>query len=167
MIEVIGPDGTTVVLSNSRGGSGDNFTNTVFDDEAATAIGSGAAPFTGSFRPDQPLSAFDGKSVNGTWRLHVVDAAGADVGTLSDWGMTSRSTSLRLARGRAPGRATVAWRTLTSDDLRRRAAAIVALVLAAAVAGRGGERRRPRRGGKTRSSSAARARPASRSASGW
>ena len=93
MIELIGPDGTTVRLSNRRGGSGDNFTNTVFDDEAATAIGSGAAPFTGSFRPVEPLSAFDGKSVNGTWRLHIVDAAPADVGTVSDWGMTSRSSA--------------------------------------------------------------------------
>ena len=73
-------------LANRIGGSGDNFTNTVFDDEAATAIASGAAPFTGSFRPFQPLSAFDGADDPG----HL-DAAGRptspadDVGTLSSW----------------------------------------------------------------------------------
>ena len=36
----------------------------------------GTAPFTGSFRPEQPLSAFDGRTANGTWTLNVVDSAG-------------------------------------------------------------------------------------------
>ena len=79
MITLIGPDGSPrSTLVNSRGGSGDNFTNTVFDDEAATAIGAGAAPFTGSFRPEEPLSAFDGKPVNGTWTLRIADVAAGD-----------------------------------------------------------------------------------------
>ena len=56
-------------LSNRNGGSGDNFTNTVFDDEAATAISPASRPFTGSFRPFQPLSAFDGQAIAGTWTL--------------------------------------------------------------------------------------------------
>jgi subtilisin-like proprotein convertase family protein len=87
-ISLIGPDATTVSLVNRRGGSGDNFTNTVLDDEAATAISAGAPPFTGSFRPESPLSAFDGKSPNGTWKLHVADLAGADTGTINSWGLT-------------------------------------------------------------------------------
>ena len=56
-------------LTNRNGGSGDNFTNTVFDDEAATSITAGAAPFTGSFRPVDALSAFDGQTVQGPWVL--------------------------------------------------------------------------------------------------
>ena len=93
VISVIGPDGTTVILSNRRGSGGDNFTDTVFDDEAATAISAGSAPFTGSFRPEQPLSAFDGKSAAGQWKLRISDQAGDDVGTLSGWGLTRRSPS--------------------------------------------------------------------------
>ena len=80
-----------MVLANRRGGSGDNFTDTVFDDEAATAIGAGSAPFTGSFRPEQPLSAFDGKPVDGTWKLRISDQAAQDIGTLNSWGITRRS----------------------------------------------------------------------------
>ena len=91
VIELIGPDGTTVTLANRNGSGGDNYTDTAFDDEAATAIGAGAAPFTGSFRPVEPLSTFDGKSVAGTWTLRVSDMAGEDVGTLSGWGLTRRS----------------------------------------------------------------------------
>ena len=93
VISVIGPDGTTVLLSNRRGGGGDNFTDTVFDDEAATAISAGSAPFTGSFRPEQPLSAFDGKPAAGQWKLRISDEAGDDTGTLSGWGLTRRSPS--------------------------------------------------------------------------
>ncbi len=61
-LHLIGPDGTDVILSNKRGSSGDNFTNTVFDDDATTPIASGTAPFTGSFKPDAALSAFIGKN---------------------------------------------------------------------------------------------------------
>ena len=91
VIELIGPDGTSVTLSQNRGGSGANYgtgandcsgTHTVFDDAAATAIGAGVAPFAGSFRPDSPLSAFNGKSLNGIWKLRVTDTAALDVGTI-------------------------------------------------------------------------------------
>ena len=79
---VIGPDATAVNLALNRGSSGDNFTDTVFDDEAAAAISSGTAPFTGSFRPDQALTAFDGRNSAGTWTFKVVDSGPADVGTI-------------------------------------------------------------------------------------
>ena len=81
-LTLIGPDNTTVALSNRRGTSGDNYTNTVFDDQASTPIASGTAPFTGSFIPDSPLSAFNTKLANGTWTLKVVDGAGVDTGTI-------------------------------------------------------------------------------------
>jgi subtilisin-like proprotein convertase family protein len=94
VVSLVSPDGTIVALSSRRGGGGDNFgtgandcsgTPTVFDDEATAAISSGAAPFAGSFTPDQPLSAFDGKLTAGTWKLRVSDQAGADVGNLFCW----------------------------------------------------------------------------------
>jgi Proprotein convertase P-domain len=92
-VSLFSPDNTRVVLSQNRGGSGDNFgtdcpastNDTTFDDAAATAIGTGVAPFNGTFRPDQPLSAFNGKTgpaANGNWRLFAVDSAGEDVGNI-------------------------------------------------------------------------------------
>lgn len=85
---LITPTGASVTLANSRGSGGDNFRNTVFDDEAATPIASGSAPFTGSFRPDSPLSAADGINAAGAWRLKVVDHASNNVGTIDDWTLT-------------------------------------------------------------------------------
>jgi hypothetical protein len=51
--------GKTVVLASAIG-SGANYTGTIFNDEASTSITAAAAPFAGSFRPQNPLSAFDG-----------------------------------------------------------------------------------------------------------
>ncbi|CAN5564992.1 hypothetical protein BH20ACI3_BH20ACI3_40700 [soil metagenome] len=88
-ISLVHPDGTVVALSNGRGGAGDNFgsgpnscsgVHTVFDDSAAVAIGAGTAPFAGSFRPDSPLSALNGKPSAGTWKLRFEDAFAGDVG---------------------------------------------------------------------------------------
>jgi subtilisin-like proprotein convertase family protein len=84
-ISLLSPAGTQVSLSNRLGGSGQNFTNTVFDDEAGTAISSGFAPFTGSFRPSSPLNAVDGQNLTGTWTLRVEDLANRDSGSLSSW----------------------------------------------------------------------------------
>lgn len=74
-----------VVLADANGGSGDNFTNTRFDDEAATAIGGGTAPFTGSFRPIDPLTIADASSTIGTWTLIVYDAWAADTGHITSF----------------------------------------------------------------------------------
>lgn len=75
----------TVALVTNRGSSGDNFINTVFNDSAATPIANGTAPFTGSFRPETPLSAFNNTQVNGLWILSANDNASQDVGTLRAW----------------------------------------------------------------------------------
>jgi subtilisin-like proprotein convertase family protein len=81
------PDSTDVELSTDNGGSGDNYTNTRFDDEAATSIVDGSAPFTGSFRPEGSLATLDGKAANGTWTLRIYDDAGSDTGTLNSWSL--------------------------------------------------------------------------------
>lgn len=83
VLHIIAPDNTDVILSNRHGGSGDNYTGTIFDDSATTPIASGAAPFTGSFQPDSPLSVFNGKNAAGTWKFFVVDQAAADVGNIN------------------------------------------------------------------------------------
>jgi uncharacterized repeat protein (TIGR01451 family) len=88
---------------------GDNFTNTVIDDESSNDLnlsGAGDAPFTGDWLPafNSPiwslfgipnlgpdpvgqLSRVDGLSTLGTWRVHVSDQAEADTGTLDSWSL--------------------------------------------------------------------------------
>jgi subtilisin family serine protease/subtilisin-like proprotein convertase family protein len=90
-ITLVAPDGTQRRLVNRRGGSGDNFINTVLDDEAALAISQGTAPFTGSYRPEQSLSGFDGKSTAGTWQLWIDDVDRFDTGWLNSWSITVRT----------------------------------------------------------------------------
>ena len=86
-ITLISPAGTAVSLSNRLGGGGDDFTNTVFDDEAGSSISTGTAPFTGSYRPSSPLNAVDGQSLTGTWTLRVEDLAGIDSGSMTSWSL--------------------------------------------------------------------------------
>jgi subtilisin-like proprotein convertase family protein len=78
------PDGTLITLVDRRGGNAANFTNTIFDDEAATAISQGSAPWTGRYRPDTPLNRLDGKSAQGTWRLEVHDDLPGHSGTVRE-----------------------------------------------------------------------------------
>ena len=83
------PLGTAVHLTSDNGGTGDNYTNTLFDDAAATRIQAGAAPFTGSFRPESPLSALHGERSAGTWSLRAFDAtANASAGSMQAFTLT-------------------------------------------------------------------------------
>ena len=101
-LSLITPANTPITLAAQRDGSGDNYTNTVFDDEAATSILSGAPPFTGSFRPEQPLSAADGLSGAGNWRFRAVDSAGQDLGTINSWTLKLVYPNLACAPAGAP-----------------------------------------------------------------
>jgi subtilisin-like proprotein convertase family protein len=101
VIDLIGPDGTTVRLAEHPGGpdnSGKDFVNVVFDDEAALRLGSPTdanpaqrPPYNGTFKPqNDQLARFDGKSRRGTWTLRVRDRFESDSGTLNAWGLTTR-----------------------------------------------------------------------------
>jgi subtilisin-like proprotein convertase family protein len=97
-IELVSPDNSTVVrLIEHVGGpnnDGDDLIETVFDDEAATTIGSGSSlpPYTGSFRPQgDQLARFDGKEQQGTWKLRVSDRYENDTGSLLGWALTIRT----------------------------------------------------------------------------
>ncbi len=87
VISLTSPSGKIVTLVNRRGGSGQNFTNTLLDDEGPTPLTGGFAPFTGTFRPDTPLSGFDGLSALGVWTLTVNDAAALNSGILTGWSL--------------------------------------------------------------------------------
>ncbi len=89
------PEGKFIYLSIANGGSLDNYGSgsipTTFDDSAATIITDGAAPFAGSYRPEQPLSIFNGEYANGTWWFYIDDWAPGDTGTLLYWGLVIAS----------------------------------------------------------------------------
>lgn len=80
-------DNISVLLVNQVEPIGANFESTVFDDQADLSIYSGIAyaPYTGSFRPDQSLSAFNDTDSFGIWTLSVTDNWEGDAGVLSSW----------------------------------------------------------------------------------
>jgi subtilisin-like proprotein convertase family protein len=84
-VYLISPAGTEVELFSDVGGSANNFADTILDDEAALSITEGAAPFSGSFRPEGNLSDVDGEPLNGTWTLRITDDKQRDKGKLNSW----------------------------------------------------------------------------------
>jgi len=83
------PDGTTVLLLQGVGGSGDNFTNTELKWDASTSIVNGTAPFSGSFRPMGLLGNFNnGQNPNGVWNFMFQDQAAVDIGVLLSLSIT-------------------------------------------------------------------------------
>nr|WP_293106784.1 filamentous hemagglutinin N-terminal domain-containing protein [Okeania sp. SIO2F4] len=96
------PEGQEVTLFAGVGGDGDNFQDTVLNDDASASISSGNAPFNGTYRPQGNLADFNGENPNGTWTLTVKDTyPTADDGTLyragdaAPWG-TAVGTQLLL-----------------------------------------------------------------------
>ena len=82
------PTGVKVYLANDVGGTGKNFTNTVFADTASTPITSGTAPFTGTFQPETPLAGLNGLQALGTWKLVIEDTIPSTSAQLLSWTLT-------------------------------------------------------------------------------
>lgn len=90
VLQLKAPNNSSVMLCNRRGGSGDNFTNTVFSMNGTMPINqitSANAPFTGTYVPEQSFSNFTGPA-NGTWTLNVSDRQSGDIGKLLNWSIT-------------------------------------------------------------------------------
>ena len=100
-VALISPSGQRVLLFREIGGSSDNFRGTILDDQAATAIAAAAAPFSGSFRPFQSLSQFNGSNANGTWRLEVRDLAELDGGVIKSWGLDFTTATSNASRAKS------------------------------------------------------------------
>ena len=97
------PAGTVVTLFSGIGSSGDNFTNTVFADDAAGLPPAGGAPYTGTFKPAQPLSVLNGQPLVGNWTLNVSDTAASDVGNLTAWSFDTAPTAAPLCTAGGSG----------------------------------------------------------------
>jgi subtilisin-like proprotein convertase family protein len=90
-IELVSPNNVSMVLVDTEGASGQDFSNTTFSDSASQSIVGKAAPFNGTYRPEQPLSKFIGRSQQGTWHLRITDQQGTETGQLNAWGMDLRT----------------------------------------------------------------------------
>ena len=82
------PSNRTVALFSARSCPSNNMDVTL-DDEGNEPIGEAcrnAVPgISGTLMPDEPLAAFDGGPIAGTWQLKVADVAFIDEGTLVEW----------------------------------------------------------------------------------
>ncbi|OXM48252.1 neuroendocrine convertase 1 [Amycolatopsis alba DSM 44262] len=80
------PSGAKANVFQRNGGAGNNLCQVVFADNAATAFSSvtaSNAPFTGTYRPVQPIGGLAaGAPADGVWKFSVVDAAGGDTGSV-------------------------------------------------------------------------------------
>ncbi len=86
------PGGQLLPLSTRNGGGSENYFNTCFRPDAATAITAGTGPFTGSFQPEGNWDVLQGSPINGNWRIIASDAVGPnDIGEFISWTITFRS----------------------------------------------------------------------------
>lgn len=110
LIYLKAPNNKLLCVSTGNGGTGNNYTNTIFSDGAATNIIYGSAPFTGTYKPEgstgsagcatptsgvTTLGTLGGSSYNpsGNWTLYVLDEASGTSGTLVDWSLTLPAAS--------------------------------------------------------------------------
>ncbi|MCP4378053.1 MAG: hypothetical protein GY794_18000, partial [bacterium] len=84
---LVSASGTRIELFTDVGGNGDNFTNTILDDDAADSITSASAPFAGTYRPEGDLSLLEGELLNGIWTLEITDDRNGKSGTLNSWSL--------------------------------------------------------------------------------
>ena len=96
-IYLITPTGQRVRLAQGVG-AGANFSGTILDDGDANglddmgnpipSITSGAAPFSGRFRPQEPLDVLNGRSSvdgSGLYTLEITNNSVSQTGTLTNW----------------------------------------------------------------------------------
>ena len=96
-VYLISPVGTRVELFTDVGGSGDDFQDTIFDDESGIPITSGSAPFAGTYRPEGNLAEFEGESLAGTWQLEIHDDRSRQTGTLNSWSIIAEHSPIAAA----------------------------------------------------------------------
>lgn len=93
-VRLMSPSGAIVRVINNTDGSGNNFCQTVLDDESTgpsiQTVTTAQAPFTGSFKPASPLTAFDGATANGTWSMQAQDFISGDLGNIRAFSVTLR-----------------------------------------------------------------------------
>lgn len=79
--------GVTQTVIIEVGGDGQNFSNTILGDDNSTLISAGTPPFTGYFKPENPLNVFNGMDAYGDWTLTITDGNTGNDGTVNSWSL--------------------------------------------------------------------------------
>jgi uncharacterized repeat protein (TIGR01451 family) len=91
-ISLISPNATTIKIIDNTDGGGNNFCQTVLDDEGGGAsiqsVATANAPFTGNFTPANALAGFQGQTANGNWQLQAQDFFSQDTGNIRAFSVT-------------------------------------------------------------------------------
>lgn len=86
IMQLQAPSGTFVNLWTRTCNTGQFGNIDVTLEDGAPAI-TCASPTTGIYAPANPLSAFNGEDINGTWNLVFVDFYNGDIGTVNSWSL--------------------------------------------------------------------------------
>ncbi len=120
--------GQVILFSNvGQGSNTANFDNTVFDDNAATPIQNGSAPFFAIYDPQQSLATVfapttggqQGMNVQGTWTLVVQNGSTTGTtGTFNGWSLTFQKSIPTSGLGTQGAGPSVSFRisTLSTSD---------------------------------------------------
>ncbi|MGX7668788.1 zinc-dependent metalloprotease [Flavobacterium pedocola] len=79
------PDGTNVYLWNRNCENEFSAVNVTFDDGNPFISDTSCSASTGTFSPNTPLAALNGKLAAGTWTLRARDYWNGDIGTVNNW----------------------------------------------------------------------------------
>ncbi|MBB5208817.1 choice-of-anchor D domain-containing protein [Chiayiivirga flava] len=91
-LTLLSPAGTAVLAINNTDGSGNNFCQTVLDEDGGgvniQTVLTANAPFTGSFVPNASFVPFRGEDMTGNWTLRAQDFFSGDTGNIRAWSVT-------------------------------------------------------------------------------
>ncbi|MDD2987179.1 reprolysin-like metallopeptidase [Flavobacterium sp.] len=97
-VTLISPAGTQVQLvANPCTSANLRNIQATFDDAGNTVVCAVNPAISGTVKPFQPLSAFNGESSEGIWTLRVLDSYSQDGGTINGWTLNLCSTQQPLA----------------------------------------------------------------------
>jgi subtilisin-like proprotein convertase family protein len=124
MITLRSPTGAEVILMDEIGltnfAQGPNFCGTMLDDAATGGsiqdVGDNAGPYTGTYTPYQPLSAFNGLPAIGQWTLRVVDNYSGFTGTVRGFTLRITGSTTCTAPDTTPPAANLALSAVTSPS---------------------------------------------------
>jgi len=100
--ELISPSGQVIRLMNQFDASGQNFTNTRFNDGAALTLAASpdTGPYNGIYAPVQSLlTAVQGANPSGAWSLRITDLAALDTGVLNSFSIIIQGATAGLTIG--------------------------------------------------------------------
>lgn len=90
--ELIAPNGSSILLTNTNLGAGPGFYSTEFSMNSLVSISTANAPFTGVFLPEESFSALNGNA-NGVWHLRVIDSFSGEAGVLHKWSLVLKEAN--------------------------------------------------------------------------